>query len=82
LDEFEDLAIYDPESLADLLDDIISGSDPANVKQLGGGRTGYIDPETGTIIVVNPSDPDGGTAFRPEYGDPPRDPQQVFDNLQ
>lgn len=59
--------------------DIIS--DASESKNLSGGRTAYLDTGSRTIVVGNPNDPDGGTAFRPEYGDPPRSVQDVWDSL-
>ena len=41
---------------------------PTERKPLKGGRTAYWDGATGTIVVRNPKDPDGGTAFRPRDG--------------
>jgi RHS repeat-associated protein len=33
-----------------------------------GNRKAYWDEKTGTIVIENPADPDGGTAFRPKRG--------------
>ncbi len=41
---------------------------PTEWKQLEGGRSGYWDEETGTVVVRDPRHPDGGTAFRPDKG--------------
>ena len=39
--------------------------------RLSAGRKAYWDDKTGTVVIVvitNPKDPDGGTAFRPVRG--------------
>ena len=41
---------------------------PTERKPLRGGRSAYWHEESGTIVVRNPRDPDGGTAFRPPDG--------------
>ena len=51
---------------ADMVDNIISK--PSASKNLKNGRTAYWDDATGTIVIVNPKDKDGGTIFRPRNG--------------
>ncbi|MBV9255348.1 MAG: hypothetical protein JO054_14040, partial [Actinobacteria bacterium] len=41
-------------------------SNPTQILQLEGGRTAYVDATDGTVVIVDPSHPDLGTAFRPE----------------
>jgi len=43
-------------------------SKPTEWKALEGGRSAYWDEETGTVVIRNPSHPDGGTALRPTRG--------------
>jgi hypothetical protein len=49
-------------------------NNPSKVKKLERGRTGYLDKDSGTIVVHNPKSPDGGTAFRPG------NPERYFEN--
>ena len=44
-------------------------------KNLDRGRTGYWDEKSGTIVIKDPKNPDGGTAFRPVEG------RKYFDDL-
>ena len=37
-------------------------------KELNRGRVAYWSDEVQAIVIVSPSDPDGGTAFRPVHG--------------
>ena len=39
-------------------------TNPTHYKPLGGGREAFYDSRTSTIIIRNPNDPDGGTAFQ------------------
>jgi hypothetical protein len=41
---------------------------PTAWRPLENGRSAYWDGKTGTIVIHNPRDPDGGTAFRPPDG--------------
>lgn len=41
---------------------------PTEWKRLRQGRSAYWDRETGTVVVRDPRNPDGGTAFRPQTG--------------
>jgi len=43
-------------------------SNPTEWKPLRGGRSAYWDKETGTVVIRDPRDPDGGTAFRQHTG--------------
>jgi hypothetical protein len=38
------------------------------VKQLARGRTGYWNDAEGTVVIFDPSELNGGTAFRPKNG--------------
>jgi hypothetical protein len=48
-------------------------------KILGGGRKAYLDNSTGTIVITDPGDVGGGTAFRPQTRN--KNPKEVFDAL-
>ena len=39
---------------------------PDDFKELPGGRAAYWNDAEQTIVITNPEDPDGGTAFRPD----------------
>ncbi|HTA05912.1 MAG TPA: RHS repeat-associated core domain-containing protein [Solirubrobacteraceae bacterium] len=41
----------------------------SKVKGLTNGRTAYYDPESNTLVIVDPASPDGGTVFRPSGGE-------------
>jgi filamentous hemagglutinin len=56
-----------------VIKDAIDGATEA--KELSGGRTAYYDKETNTVVIVDPSSPDGGTAFKPSDG------EKYFDGL-
>ena len=43
-------------------------STPDAERPLLRGRTAYWDDQSGTIVIVSPNDPDGGTAFHPIPG--------------
>jgi filamentous hemagglutinin len=49
---------------------------PDETKRLKDGRRAYWHDETRTLVMVNPRDPDGGTAFRPIRG------RAYFDELE
>jgi pyocin large subunit-like protein len=51
-------------------------NNPSEVKPLNRGRTAYWDDTTDTVIIVDPSDIDGGTAFKPTGG------KDYFDTLE
>lgn len=61
------------EEFAKALQDILR--DPSASKDLKGDRKAYWDAKTGTIVITNPKDPDGGTAFKPSDG------KKYFDDL-
>jgi hypothetical protein len=42
--------------------------DPSDYKSLQDGRKAYWNDKLDMVVVVNPQDPDGGTAFRPKDG--------------
>lgn len=48
---------------------------PSASKALRGGREAFWDDVSRTVVIKNPNDPDGGTAFRPVRG------KAYFDNL-
>ena len=58
---------------AALLERIIAH--PSAARRLSHDRSAYWDEETGTVVITNPHDRDGGTAFRPRAG------RAYFDNL-
>jgi RHS repeat-associated protein len=82
--EFNDLGITgddtreDVERFVTLVNDTIENNSES--KTLLNGRTAYRKDETGIIVIVNPNDPDKGTAFRPEANG--RDFKKTFDNLE
>ena len=41
---------------------------PFRAKKLPKGRSAYWNEKEQFIVIVNPSEPDGGTAFRPDTG--------------
>lgn len=43
-------------------------NNPTQTKALNNDRIGFWHQETGTVIIRNPKDPDGGTAFQPKTG--------------
>jgi len=49
---------------------------PSDSKNLSKGRMAFWDNDTGTIVIVDPDNADGGTAFKPEKG------KNYFDFLQ
>lgn len=52
------------EQFAALIADVIANPDAR--RSLPGGRDAYWQERTRTVVVVNPNDPDGGIAFRPD----------------
>ena len=64
------------EDYAKEIDNIIKGASGANVKtDLPNGRSAYWDDATGVVVVVDPNNPDNGTAFKPKIG------KKYFDDL-
>jgi filamentous hemagglutinin len=55
--------IENREEFAQLIDDIMNN--PSEVKPLSNGRTAYWDATSNTLVIKDPGDIDGGTAFRP-----------------
>jgi RHS repeat-associated protein len=45
-------------------------------RELSNGRTAYYDEETNTVVITDPSSPDGGTIFKPSGG------EEYFNGLQ
>jgi hypothetical protein len=41
---------------------------PSDERALMRGRTAYWDEPSGTLVILSPADPDGGTCFRPDSG--------------
>jgi hypothetical protein len=50
-------------------------NNPDKVRSLMRGRTAYWNAKDEMVVIENPADPDGGTAFRPRAG------ESYFDNL-
>jgi len=71
IDRGEFPEINNRQEFADLIDDIIQR--PDENKALTGGRHAYWKDDT--VVITNPRDPDGGTAFRPTRG------KAYYDNL-
>jgi filamentous hemagglutinin len=66
--------IKDEEDFGRMIDGVINN--PSESKEnLNDGRKAYWDDETGTLVIVDPGDADGGTVFRPEKG------KDLFDEL-
>ncbi|HEC10575.1 MAG TPA: hypothetical protein ENI86_13595 [Acidimicrobiales bacterium] len=70
-DEFPDLT--DADDFADHVDGIVMN--PSQQKKLKDGREAFLG-DDGTVVITNPKDPDGGTAFRPDRG------TDYFDDLE
>lgn len=61
------------EQFAQLINNIMNN--PTDRKPLRNNRTVYWDDASGTIVIEDPCDADGGTAFRPSAG------RQYFDEV-
>jgi len=48
---------------------------PSSAKKLAKGREAFWDDKSKTVVIKDPGNPDGGTAFKPKAG------EQYFDNL-
>ncbi len=48
---------------------------PSSAKKLAKGREAFRDDKSKTVVIKDPGNPDGGTAFKPKAG------EQYFDNL-
>jgi tetratricopeptide (TPR) repeat protein len=66
--EFKDLGIDSRKSFARFIADIIRAAKGDNVRELSNSRTAYWDSATSTVVIHDPSSPDGGTVFRPKLG--------------
>ena len=62
------------DEFARLIDDIMNN--PSEVKPLNRRRTAYWDDTSDTVVIVDPGDADGGTAFKPTGG------RDYFDSLE
>jgi RHS repeat-associated protein len=56
-----------PEELERTIEDVLENATQS--RELSNGRTGYYDEDTNTVVIVDPSSPDGGTIFRPSGGE-------------
>jgi filamentous hemagglutinin len=57
-----------PEELEQAVKDALENATES--RELSNGRTAYYDEETNTLVITDPSSPDGGTVFKPETGEP------------
>lgn len=64
---FEFPEINTREEFAQLIDDI-RNSPSSEIKRLERDRVAYWDDSSGTLVIEDPGDTDGGTAFRPHDG--------------
>ena len=58
--------IANRQQFQDLIQNVMDN--PTADKVLSGGRFAYWQQSTDTVVIINPADPDGGTAFRPVDG--------------
>jgi hypothetical protein len=66
--------IITKEQFAEVVEDIMTS--PASLsKDLSRGRKIWWDPKTGTVVIRDPANVDGGTVFKP------RNSREYFDNL-
>lgn len=58
-------------------------SNPTASRELSGGRSAYLDEPNQIVVIVNPRDPDGGTAYRPRNSvtQEPTDARDYFNDL-
>jgi hypothetical protein len=61
-EEWEEIGIASEQELAEHIETIMMIPSESKTE---GERTAYWDDNTGTIVIENPNDPDGRTAFRP-----------------
>ena len=54
------------DDFAEVIDGIINN--PSDSKNLERGRTAYWDDATATVVITDPGDTDGGTAYKPDDG--------------
>lgn len=66
LTEFSGLGIRTERQFARHIDSVLAN--PSAIRNLTKGRTAFWDDVTGTVVIKNPADPDGGTAFIPKQG--------------
>jgi RHS repeat-associated protein len=67
VNEWKKLGIFDRGALARHIEGVV-GAASTSFQQLARGRSAYYDDASNTLIIRNPRDPDGGTAFRPVTG--------------
>ncbi len=58
--------VTDREDFANLIDGMVSN--PNDRLELSDGRMAYWNDGEQAIVITNPNDPDGGTAFKPSGG--------------
>jgi RHS repeat-associated protein len=63
-----------PEELEQAVKDALENATES--RELSNGRTAYYDEDTNTVVIVDPSSPDGGTIFKPSGG------KEYFNGLQ
>lgn len=73
VDDAEYPEIDSRSAFADLVEDVMTSPDAT--KPLPGDRQASWQAKTRTVVILNPKDPDGGTAFRPAQG------KAYFDDL-
>ena len=56
-----------PEELEQTIRDALENATKS--RELSNGRTAYYDEENNTVVIVDPSSPDGGTIFKPSGGE-------------
>jgi hypothetical protein len=56
----------DDDDLIDIIDGTILNPDDS--KELPKNRSAYWNDEEGIVVITDPDNPDGGTAFRPDDG--------------
>ena len=71
--DWVNLGLNTQQELAEHIENVITFSTES--KSLDGDRRAYWDSTSGTVVIENPSDSDGGTAFRPTRG------KQYYDDL-
>jgi len=66
---------WDKQKFTDKIDETVREAKGSNVRNLSGGRTAYWNDKEKMVVIRDPKNPDGGTAFRPTNG------KAYFDNL-
>jgi RHS repeat-associated protein len=64
IDEFP--GISTPKEFQERIEEVVEN--PTASKELARGRTAYYDEPTNTLVIEDPSNPDQGTAFKPDDG--------------